>query len=169
MSFLNIIKSEQNNKIARVIDGKMILSFPDAKTPILWQMELSNVKISALEIQTKNDESVLVLKNPKGDAIEIATFLDHDKAVKNLIAIANEFGKSQGQIQTHNEVVSVDDYPPKGFGWIKKIMITLVVIFLGVVLIGIFGSSSQKAPVNMAPAAPQSGQPMSADDFLKGK
>ena len=36
---------------ARVVDGKLILSFPHALTPVVWQMDLSQTKASALEVQ----------------------------------------------------------------------------------------------------------------------
>lgn len=94
---------------ARVVDGKLILSFPGALTPVLWQMDLQEAKASAIEILEKenqtnhnqNDEkiSVLTLKTPKGEKVEIAPFEDKDKALKALLAISKALENAQGQIR----------------------------------------------------------------------
>ena len=42
--------SNKNGASANVVDGKLILSFPHAQTPVLWQMDLAQAKASAIEV-----------------------------------------------------------------------------------------------------------------------
>ena len=36
---------------AKVVDGNLILSLPDAINPVVWRMELGSVKASAMEVK----------------------------------------------------------------------------------------------------------------------
>ena len=47
-------KQEETSASANVVDGKLILSLPEAENPVVWQMDLSSAKASALEV--KKDE-----------------------------------------------------------------------------------------------------------------
>ena len=53
---------------AKVVDGALILSLPDAVSPVVWRMELDDVKAASLGIEPKdNNVYVLTMKEGKGD------------------------------------------------------------------------------------------------------
>lgn len=85
---------------AKVVDGNLILSLPDAINPIVWRMELGSVKASALEVKTQNAEGpfVLTLKTPKGDVHEIAPYETRDGAVTALMRVSNALQSAEGRI-----------------------------------------------------------------------
>ena len=158
---------------ANIVDGKLILSFPKAKNPILWQMDLGNIKISALEIQTLNGEATLVLKNPKGESVTIAAFTSHNDAVENLVAISTALSKANGRIASNE----AGDAPQekKGKGHLLKTLLTAVGgVTLLILVFGFVTSLSKRVSTpqnNLASSAPAAtnGAPVSADDFLKGQ
>lgn len=93
---------------ARVVDGKLILSFPDAVKPVLWQMDLVSAKASALEVDQLSGEAgaggqggqaALILKTPKGEQTTIAVFESRDAALSALMTVGAALGCAQGRIR----------------------------------------------------------------------
>lgn len=85
---------------ARVVDGTLILSLPDAIIPSVWRLELGDAKASAMEVRKyENGQFILVLKTPKGDLHDIAPFDDRDKAVAALMAVGHAMEDAHGQIK----------------------------------------------------------------------
>ncbi|HEY8189211.1 MAG TPA: hypothetical protein VIF12_00890, partial [Micavibrio sp.] len=71
---------------ASVVDGALILSLPDALTPIVWRLELGQTRASALEVRDREDGSfMLLLKTPRGDVNDIAAFSSRGRAVAALM------------------------------------------------------------------------------------
>lgn len=85
---------------ARVVDGKLILSFPDAVKPILWQMDLVPARASALEVESlQGGQAALVLKTPKGEQTVIAIFKTQDSALAALMTVSAALERAQGRIR----------------------------------------------------------------------
>ena len=81
------LQAKKTNKraSAKVVDGKLILSLPDALTPVVWQMDLAHAKASALEVRCNNEAMnayTLTLKTPKGETIEVAAFDERENAMR---------------------------------------------------------------------------------------
>ena len=191
---------------AKVVDGTLILSFPNAQTPVVWRMALGKVKSSAIEVRGGNDtldgsdDYVLVLRLPDKDVNEIARFDTKLKATRALMAVTQAMSRAHGQLVAPAAVSRTLPVPvvqatrnSSLFGWMS------VVLKYGLILIGLatlvyLGSlfvfppsqkqrlvtqtqqqqlqrprstpiPGQTAPSNTAPV----GQPMSADDFLRGQ
>src|SRR5690606_21303301 len=52
---------------ASVVDGTLIISLPDAITPVVWRFALGQAKASALEVRPQDDGTfMLLLKTPRG-------------------------------------------------------------------------------------------------------
>lgn len=162
---------------ASVVDGKLILSFPGAKTPVVWQMDLTEAKASALEVQGQKDPFTLVLKTAKGEAMDIAPFSTKEEAVEGLVAVTRALQNAHGLIRPgvagdSQAVSGIPQIAKKG----KSRWWLLGVIFLG--LVGLWiglgalrgpgaGVSSDAAlDGEAAPGQTQNGVPMSADEFL---
>jgi hypothetical protein len=97
---------------ARVVDGTLILSLPDAITPVVWRLDLGQTKASALEVRTdREDDAIedgghgsggrytLVLKTPKGEVHEIAPYDSKARAVQALMAVSYAMETAQGQMR----------------------------------------------------------------------
>lgn len=162
---------------ASVVDGKLILSFPNARTPVVWQMDLSEVKASAMEVKGDKSPFTLTLRTTKGEALEVAPFDTKEEAVEALVAITKALQNAHGLIRP----VSAGEgsgitAPPRTTPYVpagKKRWGRLVLALL--VLAGIlylFLSLQTAMPVqgdgsyDTAAPAPQNGVPMSADEFL---
>ncbi|MEO5368007.1 MAG: hypothetical protein H7831_16950 [Magnetococcus sp. WYHC-3] len=174
-------KKHQGNASANVVDGKLILSFPDALKPVVWQMDLAEAKASALEID--HDEAtgryVLNLKehNKKGET-QVAAFENREAAVAALMitswALENAHGRiATGGASAHVETNIIKTRRASKGRWLG-IALALFVLFV------VFGwwSHVNPLPVGNNPldqaagyvADPNTGGvPVSADDYLKGR
>ncbi|MBK6895984.1 MAG: hypothetical protein IPH06_05275 [Alphaproteobacteria bacterium] len=86
---------------ATVVDGKLILSLPDACSPVVWQMDFEEYRSSALEVREdlKNNRFTLCLKNQKNEAIDIACYEDRHSAVNALMAASQALETGHGKIR----------------------------------------------------------------------
>lgn len=93
--------AEKFQPSAKVVDGLLILSLPDAISPVVWQMEVGQSKSSALEVRpAENDnEFCLMLKTARSDVLDIARYNSKDKAVRALLTVSQAMEKASGHIR----------------------------------------------------------------------
>jgi hypothetical protein len=84
---------------AKVVDGTLILSLPDAVSPVVWRWDLGSVKSSALEVREKEGQFILMLKTPKGDVSEVAPFTERGRALRALMAVSDAMESAHGEIR----------------------------------------------------------------------
>lgn len=188
---ISAFKKNQSQASARVVDGKLILSFPHATTPIVWQMDLSQVKASALEVLPNKESGLdtLSLKTPKGEKLAVAEFETREDAIDGLMAASRALENGQGRIAAHTTSANQSKAlttthtnhanENKAGRWIAGILGVLLLV----VLFGVWGSIAPQTPTsfqtgsvsptartqtNAASAATSAGVPVSADDFLNG-
>ena len=173
----------QSKASASVVDGKLILSFPAAITPVVWQMDLNKAKASALEVQENKGGYALVLKTPKGENLDIAPFDDRGKAVDGLMAASRALQNAYGQMNPQgvsNENAPSSSHHHNGAGKKKKVLpivFGLIVLFLLYWLwsamslqnVNGYQTTSADNTANVPSAAQSSGVAVSADDFLMGR
>lgn len=72
---------------AEVNDNHLVLSFPDAKEPVIWRMALKDIGTAIFEVKQDKDgeQAKLVLKPKKGTAEIIAAFHTKKDAVDALV------------------------------------------------------------------------------------
>lgn len=172
---------------AKVVDGNLIISLPDAINPIVWRMELGSVKASALEVK-KNDGDgtyVLSLKTPKGEVHDIAPYAAREGAVTALMRVSGALQSAEGRMvatpqtnlraeQTGNAVFVKPD--AGALKWIAALVGVIVLVFLFAALSKtssgirvaeeIPGQTSASSTTGEAQS--ESGVAQSADDMLKG-
>lgn len=176
---------------AKVVDGNLIISLPDALNPIVWRMELGSVKASALEVRPHANDGtfVLSLKTPKGDVHDVAPFDSRERAVQALMRISNAMQGASGNmvapsfappgVSTAQELPSRPALSGTGsssYKWLIALGGVIIVIFLFAQL----SSMTQQRmgtpavvgdqPATSVTGAPtaESGIPQSADDALRG-
>ena len=179
---------------AKVVDGNLIISLPDALNPVVWRMELGSVKASALEVRPHaNDGTFLLsLKTPKGDVHDIAPFTSRELAVRALMRVSNALQGASGRISPPSFVSpgasTAQEMPSRpalygGSGssaakWIIALVGVVVVIFLfaqmsstakqyAVTTSNTGGSQPATSTATGAPTG-ESGVAQSADDMLRG-
>ncbi len=180
----NIWKKAANDYIssAKVVDGNLILSLPDAINPIVWRMELGSVKASALEVRPHSDGSfMLFLKTPRGETHDIAPYTSKEQAVRALMNVSSALQNAHGKIAPPSNANTVQDVPSKPVferagltKWLVAVGGILLVIFL-------FAYMNAQAPrhasvateqmgttTDGSPSNAESGVPQSADQLLKG-
>lgn len=176
---------------AKVVDGILILSLPDATFPVVWQMEVGQSKSSALEVRPgEHDEGfVLVLKTPRQDVLEIARYETRESAVCALITVSGAMEKAQGQIRMGSSLqgqrsqpydysvpaLRADDhsnaavrfvFKPLGY-IISAVVLLMILFFLTSSLIGMFSGAVDLSSPTASSSAKNT--PVSAEDFLEGR
>lgn len=163
---------------AKVVDGNLILSLPDALNPIVWRMELGSVKSSALEVRAQDNNFLLTLKTPRGDVHDIAPYDNRDKAVAALLKVSDALEGAHGKMGTVAANTSynaaLQDKPAStgtGYKWLIALAAVILLIFLYSYLSSLttgltsIGEGAGTAPIS---SAGESGVPQSADDYLRG-
>lgn len=171
---------------ARVVDGTLILSLPDAVSPVVWRMDLGFVRASAMEVRKEEDGTfMLVLKTPKKDVNEIAPFTTKAKALNALMAVSRAMENAQGQIRPSpaatvetGTTAAVGAAPAKKSKWKKLFTGLFAVILLFMFLVVIinltpppprdFPAGTAEGPRATAPGE-DTGVPLSADEFLQNR
>lgn len=197
---LALLKNETKQvRAATVVDGKLILSFPQAITPIVWQMDLADAKSSSFEVIQEDGAFALVTKKQGEQKKDmIAPFQSRDDAVAALMATSEALASGHGHIRggdtqatAHTPVhtivspayAQVAPVTAKRGGVMKWIVAVLILaVLLG--LISAMASMRPRAPGSVSNAASLSGAasntstqnpaesagvPVSADDFLKAR
>jgi len=171
--------SDKFSSTAKVVDGILILSLPDAISPVVWQMELGQSKSSALEVRpADNGTFILTLKTPRQDVLEIATYASRDDAVKALLATSEALEKGQGQLksgeQYHYPVPALSSLKGDGkslWFWVKRVFYTFMILILTLLAISVLYTVGKV--ILSGPASPTSSStessPISADDFLESR
>lgn len=185
-------ESDAYQSSAKVVDGNLILSLPDAINPVVWRMELGSVKASALEIKPSADGAtfLLSLKTPKGEVYDIAPYATRDQALRALMRVSSALQGAHGRFnapqisaaapssaQGHAAISSAAANDTHGGSAIKWLLTLGGVLFV-IVLFAYLSTLSPKRGESFAPTATSTGTqsstnsetgiPQSADDLFKG-
>ncbi len=170
-------KMSSQNK-ASIAGGKLILSLPDAESPVVWQMSLDNAQASAFVISEDKKKKIfsLVSKDQDGKEISIADFKQKDDAVAVLMQASEvlQSGVSAVDGMINQNVAAAPKDKSDRYG--ALIAFALIVVVFAVWMISassniqdVTGSNSMvQSDLNVAPRD-SSGVPVSADDFLSNQ
>lgn len=161
---------------AKIVDGILILTLPDAIRPVVWQMELGQAKTSAMEVRDNPDGTfVLMLKTGRQDVQEVATYATQDQAVRALIAVSKTLHTAQGLLRPANANLNPHHLPAiipdSEAGRTKLARVGLAVILIAALVFAVSRMGPSNGPTNISPAAGPSasgatGEGVDADDFL---
>lgn len=182
----------QNNDAVAIVNGKLILTFPEADTPVVWQMDLEKAAACALEVKEDKKAKLfsLVLRDADNQISTIASFAEKTQAVSALMATSKALQSGQGtKAQPAPQAAApAQAYAPqpqyiiapqaenKGEG--KKaaiIALVLILLLLGIWSISIptgqfdLANAPQAGAGAAAPATSSAGVAVSADEFLKSR
>ena len=161
---------------AKIVDGILVISLPDAINPIVWQMELGQSKASALEVRAGADGThILTLKTPRQDVQDIAAFTNRDQAVKALMTVSSALENGNGQTAKSSSCCGTTG---AGHTWSGKRLLRNLVLgfftvigfltFLSFALGFVFGGPRNAAKMSDNQTTSEN-NPVSADEFLEGR
>lgn len=178
-----LFKSENTQgSSAKVVDDTLIISLPDAKSPIVWRMDLGHIKSTALEVSETQDGAsyVLGMRSDKKETQEIAPFDSKEKAVNALMAITKAMENAPANRDTASAQVMPATAIPvqkKGGGKLAAVIGIGVLCVLIYAMISLTPQNVELGATDNAGAPNTSGlpndrtigQPMSADEFLMNR
>lgn len=174
----NFLKLQCNyQSSAKVVDGSLIISLPDAVTPVVWRMELASVKASALEVKEHEKGFMLMLKTPRGETHDIAPFETKEAAVNALMRVSHALQNASGNM--FSVPIAQDNMPPRSaaaaqkkgsaWKWVAGLGGLVIVMIMFSYLASLSGPMQQSAATSPASVSEDlSGVPQSADDLLRG-
>ncbi len=167
--------AEKSTATAKIVDGILVISLPDAINPIVWQMELGQSKASALEVRAGADGThILTLKTPRQDVQDIAAFTNRDHAVKALMTVSTALENGTGHTAKNSsccDTVHVRAWSGKRL--IRNLVLGFFTVigfltFLSFALSFVFGGPRNTARMADNQETNQN-NPVSADEFLEGR
>jgi hypothetical protein len=190
-SIAQFLPHDKPSPSARVVDGFLMITLPDAIKPVVWQYELLQSKASAMELRESDTDYSVVLKTPRGDAHEVARYTDKQDAIKALMVIGKALENSKGELRPLGadsiHLPAVIKQPSNLWKTFKNILAklmvgVLIVLISGALLIAVLnlmsgssGSQNTIEPVNQALPENQmpnvnsqtpAGQSIPADQFF---
>ena len=187
---MTILSSSEKPK-AVIRGGMLVLSLPNAVSPVVWRLDMRSVTSSALEIREDKDLFDLVLKTQKADIQKIASFDDKKKAIKALGTVTkaieeaplihfqadNALQPSNTQpVANEQQSISEASSTSKGAtarpilaGIIGAFVIVMLLIMLGIFRSGPGLYTNAPGAPTANSSAKTTGAPVSADDFLRAR
>lgn len=173
----------KHTSTAKVVDGSLVLSLPDASMPVVMRLDLEEAKSASFSVNKKKEEYFLNVQLSSDDIREIAPYDDREKAVNALMAasVALEKGSHQNSSSGPSSVYSGNSGNMLSVGKWAAAFITLFVLFwiigqminMGPRLELVEASTSASSNVATNAQAPSTnprqttGVAVSADDFLR--
>ncbi len=170
---------------AKIVDGKLVLSFPQAVRPVLWHMNIAETQSCAFEIresEAPGGKYSLILKKDKEAPLEIAAFPGLEEATGALMAVSSALEKSRGLSQGFAVGGEAHQVQSSGTGSFLRFAGAVAGIILLLVLVNALWSLAPRPPqsiasanlsdlgaTNQQKAKETIGAPVSADDFLSGR
>lgn len=171
-----------NNNAASVTDGKLILTFPNAVSPVVWQMDIEKATSCAFEIQEDKKKKCfdLIQKSDAQEKTVIASFEDKDTAVKALMSASTALQSGSGRPDKQKSSHTDNNAATKKTGGEGKtvailsvfLIVLLIIVWMVSVPIGKNNLSEQMASYSEQSTSSSSnaaGVPVSADDFLNNR
>jgi len=156
---------------AKITDNRMVLSLPDAMTPVVWMMDLKDEGTFILRIE-QNEAGLFILQKISSDGkkIEDIAYYTREKQAKRAMRVMTSCVAQSGQKTSLKKFFSIFKTILFAVG-IAAILLIVYILYKDEIL--------SLLPNNSAPAAPIAqqeniitndrnavGVPMSADDFF---
>lgn len=170
--------SPMHRSSAKVVDQSLVLSLPDAISPVVMRLSLEDVKSATLGVEEKDGRHVLIVRFNEKDVRDIATYEERDDAIAALMAASSALEKGSRSSGDHTSSGGHgSSFYLKGgvLKWVGAIAALLVLLYIiaavssnrpGLVEVRDAGSPTT-ATESVNPA--QTGVPMSADSFLSNR
>lgn len=175
-----MMKASKTTSSVKIVDGKLILSLPDAKEPVVWQMDLAHAQAAAFTVkEDKKAETFNLVFKAQGEKQEdIAPFDDRQSAIDILMKTSETLQNAQGKIQNSASTTASAPKSEKGdkLGAVLAVILILLLFFTWM----FFSSAPYKfagidhvenGNYGTATGNPRetSGVAVSADDFLSNR
>lgn len=165
MTFFQTDKNKTGNT-AHIADGHLVLSLPQAKSPVVWRWNLAQAQAAALEVVESGTSFALSMKTAEGNVQNIASFDSRETAVETLMLVSRALDKKSA---------SPIDSASESAKWLIAVLGVLVVLgmffYLGrmtpqTAAPYVTGETTAAGDAAAVPAGEAAGVPVSADELL---
>ncbi len=164
----------------KIVDSKLILSLPDAKDPVVWQMSLEQAQASAFTVKEDKKAKLynLVFKMQGEEEEIIAPFTQRQDAVDVLMHASEALQSAQGKITGKAGVAAVGQKSEKGdkMGAVLAVILIILLFFTWTIfssapsrLAGMDRIEDGNYRSETRTPRDSTGVPVSADDFLSNR
>ena len=170
---------------AKVADGRLVISMPDAETPVIWIMDLNDAETAVLRLEVdKQGLNVIKKHGGKGVAETVAVYRSRSKAERAMIKASKALENARNtrlHVGPNSQPVIIR---PAGrmariFSFIMSVIVVIILLLYARMSLIYNLSATMEQPqisatkmgadsaIPQTPPADTSGVPLSADDFLK--
>ncbi len=176
-------KADKTPSNVTIIDGKLIISLPNAQIPVVWQTDLARAQSASFTIKEDKRKKAFILisksqENPENKIDEIAVFDNKQASIDILMEISAALQNAHGKISPENTAFNANHTQTSVASNFDKdnkvgaVISLILVIILFVVWIS-FASNSinlkEESTTTYSNDNSSSGVPVSADDFLSSR
>ncbi len=169
----------KHTSTAKVVDGSLVLSLPDAVTPVVMRLSLEEAKSASFTVLEKKDLHVLTVQFSEKDSRDIAPYANKEQAIAALMetSAALEKGSRVYSARGGREPGEGNGMALGALKWAGALSVLFILIWF---VIPSMGRGLPQAPLSQevaegsAPGIPTTqdprtvtGAPVSADDFLR--
>lgn len=173
------MKKRAQQPQAQCVDNVLILSFPNAIDPIVWRMDVNEIKTASFEIQSLKEKNAfkLFLKPKNGKEEIIACFNDKDTAFEALMLASDALHNDNANIKSTTKTKSKKEKKEKKRGsgkWLALFGGVILIAILYFYMISLIPNTQSFQPTSTSLNNEQintqdkTGVPVSADDFFQG-
>lgn len=178
------IFSSKHSASAKVVDGSLVLSLPDAVMPVVMRLSLDDVRSATLGVEEKDEYFYLVVRFSETEARDIAPYDRREQAVNALMTASSalEKGSRSGSDAHISGNIAHTSSASKGTAlkWLGTFAVLILLVYVifslngnmprvpGSVNASSAGAGQATASASGAGQA-QTGVPMSADNFLSSR
>ncbi len=169
---MKFLQKQTGHKNVSMIDGHLVLSLTELDDPIIWRMSLEEIGSAIFSIKNTKTKTSLILKKSDKTTEEIAVFKDRDMAAEILSSISDLLTqKKTSQNSGGNQTITT---PKKEASkWFIALFLVIIIIALYYYLITLMpqrnnDSNPTPSTTSSAPSGGGTGQPIDADEFLRG-
>lgn len=182
---MSVLAEKDNTKFqsaVKIVDGKLIMSLPDAQNPVVWQMDLEQAQSAAFTVEEdkKNKSFAFSLKKSSGDIEVIASYQDKNDAVAVLMETSTILQNAQGKIRQsavlqHTATENAPAQNQNKRGALITFLMVLMLIFVWYIIArsgdlnNAQGSQSVSQAAGDVNPGNSSGVAVSAEDFLNNR
>lgn len=153
---------------AKITGDTLVISLPNAIDPVVWRMDMGNVREAALEVRKEKTGYSLILKKPGNDQTGIAAFDSKEEAGDALIVISQALQQNTKPARSQQDRHPVATMPTQapGRSWLWLIPLGLIVLAVFLLSRSTDMLSVEYTPPGDAVQSGETGVPLSADQVL---
>ncbi len=170
-------KTSSSANTVKIVNGKLILSLPEAETPVVWQADLDHAQTALFTVKEDKKAKIfnLILQKSEGGIDKIAPFKTKKAAVDILMRTSDALQNVEAQKPSRKKASGADQGVDK-LGAVLAFALVATLLLIWIISASRPNLDTTSNNTSISSNAPQgssardaAGVAVSADDFLSNR